>query len=133
LANSICYGSAALHFWANVEVVREDDRQLWENVMTELKIVRCLSCDGYGWFEDEFSGAVNDCDWCRGVGYVYRDPHGIDHKIPEAHYGAVADQLEQLEQNRMHDLGYQGTAKHPDEQPIRRNGHHPAEDDDLAS
>ena len=87
--------------------------------MTAMKIRRCVSCDGYGWFEDEFTGETTDCDWCGGTGYIYRDANGIDHKIPEADYGKVANVLEQLEQNRMRDLGYTGTALHPDEQPIR--------------
>lgn len=85
-----------------------------------MEIVQCVSCDGYGWHEDEFSGEVEDCDWCGGTGYVYRDEKGIDQKIPEADYGKVSAILEKLEEKRMADLGYTGTAKHPDEQPIRQ-------------
>ncbi len=85
-----------------------------------MEIVRCVSCEGYGWFEDDFSGETVDCDWCNGTGYVYRDENGVDHKIPEADYGKVSAILENLEQKRMNDLGYTGTALHPDEQPIRK-------------
>jgi hypothetical protein len=83
-------------------------------------IVRCPSCDGYGWLSDEFSGEPEDCDWCRGTGYVYRDAAGVDRPIPEADYGRVSAILERLDHDRMHDLGYSGTALHPDEQPIRK-------------
>ena len=38
-----------------------------------MEIVRCISCDGYGWFEED--GISEDCDWCGGIGYVYRDPN----------------------------------------------------------
>ncbi len=85
-----------------------------------MKIVRCVSCDGYGWFEDEFTGEAGDCDWCNGTGYVYRDEDGIDHQIPEADYGKVADSLENLDHNRLREMGYTGEAKHPDEQAIRK-------------
>jgi hypothetical protein len=83
------------------------------------EIIRCVSCDGYGWFEDE--GEVSDCDWCAGVGYVYRDPGGLDRKIPEADFVALAEQLEALEAARMRDMGYSGTAKKPWEQAIRQS------------
>ncbi len=85
-----------------------------------MQIVRCVSCEGYGWFEDEFSGEPVECDWCGGTGYVYRDAHGVDRKIPEADYGKVAAQLEQLEAERLRQMGYSGQARHPDDQPIRR-------------
>ena len=81
-----------------------------------MEIVRCVSCDGYGWFNDE----ETECDWCGGTGYVYRDERGVDHRIPDSDYGKVADQLEKMEMDRMRDLGYTGTARHPDEQPIRK-------------
>lgn len=83
------------------------------------EIVRCNSCDGYGWYEDPFTGESGDCDWCDGVGYVYRID-GVDKKIPKAEYGAVADKLEQLEEARMRELGYTGDAKHPKDQAIRK-------------
>jgi hypothetical protein len=86
-----------------------------------MQIVRCVSCDGYGWIQEGEAEPV-DCDWCGGTGYVYRDAHGIDRKIPEGDYGRVADTLETLETERMRDLGYTGGAKHPDEQEIRRQG-----------
>lgn len=85
-----------------------------------MAIVRCVSCEGYGWHEDEFSGEVEDCDWCGGTGYVYRDANGVDHLIPPADYGRVAAALEALEGERLREMGYTGTAKHPDEQPIRK-------------
>ena len=83
-----------------------------------MQIVRCVSCDGYGWF-DEF-GEVGECDWCGGAGYVYRDASSVDHKIPESDYGRVADQLEKLETERMREIGYSGDAKKPWEQAIRQ-------------
>ncbi len=94
-----------------------------DNILVEcisMDTVQCVSCDGYGWHEDDFSGEVADCDWCGGTGYVYRDESGVDHKIPEADYGKVSAILEKLEEKRMADLGYSGIAKHPDEQPIRK-------------
>jgi hypothetical protein len=84
------------------------------------EIIRCVSCDGYGWFE-EVDGRVYDCDWCGGVGYVYRDADGTDRKIPETDYAAVAERLEQLEAARMREMGYSGTAKKPWEQAIRQD------------
>lgn len=84
-----------------------------------MHIVRCVSCDGYGWIEND-DGQAADCDWCGGVGYVYRDDAGIDLRIPEADYPDIAETLERLEQERMRALGYSGSAKHPREQEIRR-------------
>lgn len=94
----------------------------------DMQIVRCVSCEGYGWHEDYFSGEVADCDWCGGTGYVYRDAAGVDHRIPEVDYGKVSAILENLEGERMRELGYTGTAMHPDEQPIRQR-----DDDDDTS
>jgi hypothetical protein len=54
------------------------------------------------------------------VGYVYRDDHEIDHRIPEADYGKVANVLETLETERMREIGYTGEAKKPWEQAIRQ-------------
>jgi hypothetical protein len=85
-----------------------------------MDIVRCISCDGYGWFEDDETFEAIDCTWCAGIGYVYRDADGVDHQIPQADYGKVSAKLERLEQDRMRDLGYTGTARHPDDQPIRQ-------------
>lgn len=85
--------------------------------MSEHRLARCPSCDGYGWLEDEDGTA--ECGWCAGAGYVYRDAQGVDRAIPTADYGAVAAQLEALEQERLRDLGYSGGAKKPWEQPIR--------------
>lgn len=86
-----------------------------------MKIVQCISCEGYGWFEDDFTGKTADCDWCNGTGYVYRDENGVDHKIPEGDYGKVSATLEDLEGKRLRDMGYTGSAKHPDEQAIRHD------------
>jgi hypothetical protein len=83
-----------------------------------MEIKRCPSCSGYAWIEDDDGRAV-DCDWCGGVGYVYRDASGVDHRIPATDYGKVADTLEKLEIERMRDLGYSGDAKKPWEQAIR--------------
>lgn len=80
-----------------------------------MDIVLCVSCEGYGWFEDE-----GDCDWCGGAGYVYRDAGGVDHKIPESDYGKVADVLETLETERLREMGYTGEAKKPWEQAVRK-------------
>jgi hypothetical protein len=85
-----------------------------------MNILRCTSCDGYGWLTDEFTGETEDCDWCGGTGYVYQDEHGIDHRIPKADYGRIADTLERLEAERLRELGYSGSAKHPDEQAVRQ-------------
>ena len=82
--------------------------------------MRCVSCEGFGWFEDEEDGQVMDCDWCGGAGYVYRDASGVDHPIPEADYGAVADVLEKLEAERLREMGYTGEAKKPWEQAVRK-------------
>ena len=73
----------------------------------------CPSCEGYGWFADEFDGAVSDCDWCQGCGYVYRDARGVDRPIPPADYSRVAAELERLEEARLRRLGYTGSAKAP--------------------
>jgi hypothetical protein len=94
-----------------------------------MKIVRCVSCDGYGWFEDEFTGEVSDCTWCGGIGYVYRDANRVDHRIPESDYGKVAAVVENLEKGRMRELGYTGDAIHPDEQAIRQQNDDTDEND----
>lgn len=86
-----------------------------------IEIVRCSSCDGYGWFEDEETFEAVDCDWCDGTGYIYRDDKGIDRKIPPADYGKVSATLERLEAERLREMGYSGSAKHPDDQAIRRD------------
>lgn len=97
------------------------------------KIIRCVSCDGFGWFEDEFSGEAVDCDWCAGAGYVYRDGAGRDTPIPRADYASVADELERLELERLRELGYQGGARKPWQQAIRKDtrlGRNPYRDED---
>jgi hypothetical protein len=96
-------------------------------------IVRCISCDGYGWFEDDFTGETEECDWCDGIGYVYRAEDGVDSKIPKEDYGRVADTLEDLERQRLREMGYQGEAKRPWEQDIRegtKGGANPYEEDE---
>ena len=85
------------------------------------RIVRCASCEGFGWFEDDFSGEAEDCDWCGGAGYVYRDDAGRDTPISKADYASVADELEQLELERLRELGYQGAARKPWQQAIRKD------------
>lgn len=85
------------------------------------KIVRCASCDGFGWNEDAFRAEAEDCDWCAGVGYVYRDAAGGDAPIPSADYTAVAAELERLELARLREMGYQGGAKKPWQQAIRKD------------
>jgi hypothetical protein len=88
------------------------------------RIVRCVSCDGFGWLEDEETGQVTDCEWCAGVGYVYRDEQGVDYRIPEGDYTAVAGTLEALEAERLREMGYTGGAKRPWEQAIRGENAH---------
>ncbi|MCA9912800.1 MAG: hypothetical protein KC496_05610, partial [Anaerolineae bacterium] len=99
-----------------------------------MHIVRCISCDGYGWLEDEFTGETEDCDWCGGIGYVYRLQDGTDQKIPQSELqdAMISRELERLEKDRMQEMGYQGSAKKPWEQDIRRGtqgGINPYEDD----
>ena len=99
----------------------------------ERKIARCVSCDGFGWFDDEFSGEAEDCDWCAGVGYVFRDEAGRDQPIPPAEYAAVAEELERLELERLREMGYQGEARKPWRQAIRKDtrlGRNPYAQDD---
>ena len=84
-----------------------------------MEIVQCVSCEGFGWFEDE-DGQAQDCDWCGGIGYNYRDG-GVDRRIPIADFEAVSSRLEQLETARLREMGYTGEAKRPWEQKIRQN------------
>lgn len=84
-----------------------------------MQVVRCVSCDGYGWLEDEEAAEI-DCDWCGGVGYVYRDERGTDRRIPAADYEALSETLEQLETERLREMGYSGSAKKPWQQAIRQ-------------
>jgi hypothetical protein len=102
---------------------------------SDRKILRCVSCGGFGWFEVDFSGGTEDCDWCAGAGYVYRDEAGRDLPIPQADYAAVAEELEQLELERLREMGYQGGARKPWQQSIRKDTHlgrNPYDDDDNA-
>lgn len=85
-----------------------------------MQIVRCISCDGYGWLEDEETLETLDCDWCGGVGYVYRLPNGVDKRIPRQDLLTLTEQLEALETERLREMGYQGSAKRPWEQDIRK-------------
>ena len=97
--------------------------------MNRRRIARCASCDGYGWFEE--IGAAETCEWCAGAGYVYHEA-GRDLVIPKADFAAVADELEALELERLRELGYQGTAKKPWQQQIRKDtqlGRNPYSDD----
>jgi hypothetical protein len=88
----------------------------------DMEIVRCPSCDGFGWDEDEFTGEVEDCAWCAALGYVYRDEAAVDHKIPQADLkqADISAQLEALETERMREIGYTGEAKKPWQQDIRK-------------
>lgn len=86
-----------------------------------MKIIRCASCDGFGWFENEFTGETDDCDWCAGVGYVYRDAAGRDQRIPRSDFSRLSDELEQLEIERLREMGYSGEAKKPWQQGIRKD------------
>src|SRR5690606_26726795 len=82
------------------------------------QIVQCVSCDGYGWIDDE--GKAVDCDWCAGIGYVYRNERGLVRRIPTADLPYVSEELEALEAQRLRQLGYTGEARKPWEQAIRR-------------
>lgn len=84
------------------------------------RIIRCVSCEGFGWFDDDFGGESAECDWCAGVGYVYQHD-GRDAPIPKADFEAVAEELERLERERLRELGYQGAARKPWQQQIRKN------------
>lgn len=87
-----------------------------------MKIVRCPSCDGYGWNEDDFTGEEEDCTWCAGIGYVYRDDSQVDHKIPKNDLAKrdISETLEALDNQRMREIGYSGEAKKPWQQDIRK-------------
>ena len=82
-----------------------------------MQIVRCVSCEGYGWLDDEDD--ARDCSWCAGVGYVYRDEQGVDHRIPPEDFEKVSAELELLETERLREMGYSGNAKKPWQQAIR--------------
>lgn len=100
-----------------------------------MDILRCPSCDGYGWLKDDFSGEDEDCDWCGGIGYVYRDEAGVDQRIPHRHDAETAARIEALEQERLREMGYTGEARKPWEQAVRqgtRGGINPYEDSDSA-
>lgn len=84
------------------------------------QIVECLSCEGFGWYDDDFSAQAVSCEWCDGSGYVYQAADGVQSRIPDEDYPAIADQLEALEQQRMRRMGYTGEAKPPWEQHVRR-------------
>lgn len=83
-------------------------------------IVRCPSCDGYGWLEPDADEASGECAWCAGVGYVYREARGVDTPIPPADYDRAAADLERLEADRLRELGYTGAAVKPWEQAVRQ-------------
>ncbi len=91
-----------------------------DHTPTPPRIVRCPSCDGYGWISDEFTDETGDCDWCAGTGYVYRSADGTDRPIPAAEYGRVASLLESMEHDRLREMGYTGKAVHPNEQAVRK-------------
>ncbi len=99
-----------------------------------MQIIRCISCNGFGSVEDDFTGEQEECDWCLGVGYVYRNQQDVDSPIPKGDYTKVSDELEKLETERMRELGYQGNAKKPWQQDIRKDtklGEDPYLDDSL--
>lgn len=86
-------------------------------------IVRCISCEGFGWIDDDFTGQAEECDWCTGIGYVYRDSQQVDSPIPKEDWKqeAVSARLEELEAERLREMGYGGEAKKPWQQEIRKN------------
>lgn len=80
--------------------------------MPKKQLVRCPSCDGYGWFAEESTqDRAQDCSWCGGLGYVERDERGVDRPIPPNEYPKLAVALEQLDEERLRELGYSGVAK----------------------
>ncbi len=83
-------------------------------------ITRCPSCDGAGWYADEDTDESRTCEWCGGVGYVYRDAESIDHRIPPSDYERLTPTLERLEIERLREMGYSGEAKKPWEQDVRK-------------
>ncbi|MEM9952759.1 MAG: hypothetical protein AAF846_14220 [Chloroflexota bacterium] len=99
-----------------------------------MQLLRCPSCDGYGWSEDDFTGEAEDCGWCAGIGYVFRDDANVDHKITrdQLRDSDISAQLEALDIQRMREIGYEGDAKKPWEQAIRKGtqgGINPYDDD----
>lgn len=94
---------------------------------TQANIRQCPNCDGYGWIDDFIEGE-QDCDWCKGIGYVYRGDDSVDRPIPRSDFEQVAETLEQLEAERLRQLGYTGRAKPPWRQAIR--GHDDADEQD---
>jgi hypothetical protein len=98
-------------------------------------IIRCPSCDGYGWFDDDMmDDDSTDCDWCDGVGYVYRDANHVDRPIPvdDLRRDDVSQKLEALEAERLREIGYTGEAKKPWQQDVRagtQGGVNPYESD----
>jgi hypothetical protein len=84
-----------------------------------MEIVRCPSCEGYGWVSD-FDEGDQECAWCAGIGYVTRDERGADHPIPADELPRLVEQLEALELERLREIGYSGQAKKPWEQAIRQ-------------
>jgi hypothetical protein len=87
--------------------------------VAEPAVAPCPSCEGYGWLEGATPSESETCEWCAGVGYVYRSASGIDSAIPRADFAAVAAAIEALEAERMRALGYTGAAKRPWEQDVR--------------
>lgn len=92
-----------------------------------MRVVRCISCDGFGWLEADDAAEPSaldaealECAWCGGVGYVYRDDAGHDHRIASADFDALTETLEELETERLREMGYTGTARKPWEQAIRK-------------
>jgi hypothetical protein len=87
-----------------------------------MEIIRCPSCDGFAWVEDDFSGASEDCDWCGAIGYLYHDDKGLDHKISrdDLKKTEISTKLESLEKARLREMGFTGEAKTPWEQDVRK-------------
>jgi len=86
-------------------------------------IVRCISCEGFGWIDDDFSGETEECDWCAGIGYVYRGSDQVDRRIPAVDWkrSDVSARLEELETERLRQMGYSGDAKKPWQQEVRKD------------
>ena len=88
----------------------------------------------HAWVEDEFSAETEACDWCDGIGYIYRNDEGIEQIIPreDLKNAEISARLETLEQERLREMGYSGEAKKPWEQDIRKGtqgGLNPYEED----
>jgi|GEM_PF-144728 hypothetical protein len=105
--------------YSNIAIVTAAALRTILNAAVET-IIQCVACDGYGTVQDDETGDMIACEWCKGAGYVYRTDAGVDRPIPDADYPHVAHTLERLEAERLRALGYTGESKKPWEQAVRK-------------